>query len=88
MKKLFNIYVIRKATYDKTMQALDSQAATIDRQGKKLLDLSLQIEHLKRENHRLKVQNYRLMERISRLNHFVDIQLGIKDLDYPDVIQN
>ena len=74
MKKLFKIYVIRKATYDKTMQALDSQAATIDRQGKKLLELSLQIEQLKREN--------------SRLNYFVDIQLGIKDIDYPDVIKN
>ena len=81
MKKLFKIYVIRKATYDKTMQALDSQAATIDRQGKKLLELSLQIEQLKRENSRLKEQN-------SRLNHFVDIQLGIKDIDYPDVIKN
>ena len=81
MKKLFKIYVIRKATYDKTMQALDSQAATIDRQGKKLLELSLQIEQLKRENSRLKEQN-------SRLNYFVDIQLGIKDIDYPDVIKN
>ena len=81
MKKLFKIYVIRKATYDKTMQALDSQAATIDRQGKKLLELSLQIEQLKRENSRLK-------EQYSRLNYFVDIQLGIKDIDYPDVIKN
>ena len=88
MKKLFKIYVIRKATYDKTMQALDSQAATIERQGKKLLDLSLQIEQLKRENHRLKEQNFRLMEQNSRLNYFVDIQLGIKDIDYPDVIKN
>ena len=81
MKKLFKIYVIRKATYDKTMQALDSQAATIDRQGKKLLELSLKIDQLKRENSRLMEQN-------SRLNHFVDIQLGIKDIDYPDVIKN
>ena len=81
MKKLFKIYVIRKATYDKTMQALDSQAATIDRQSKKLLELSLQIKQLKRENSRLMEQN-------NRLNHFVDIQLGIKDIDYPDVIKN
>ena len=81
MKKLFKIYVIRKATYDKTMQALDSQAATIARQSKKLLELNLKIEQLKRENSRLTEQN-------SRLNHFVDIQLGIKDIDYPDVIKN
>lgn len=81
MKKLFKIYVIRKTTYDKTMQALDSQAATIDRQDKKLLELSLKIDQLKRENSRLMEQN-------SRLNHFVDIQLGIKDIDYPDVIKN
>lgn len=81
MKKLFKIYVIRKTTYDKTMQALDNQAATIDRQVKKLLELSLQIEQLKRENSRLKKQN-------SRLNHFVEIQLGSKDIDYPDVIKN
>lgn len=62
-------------------QLLDYADKTIEAQGKKLIELSIQLDQLKRENMRLKEQN-------SRLNHFVDIQLGIKDIDYPDVIKN
>ena len=79
--KFFNLMILRTVTYNATLKILDSQAATILRQGNKITELLVQIEQLKRENSRLKEQN-------SRLNHFVDIQLGIKDIDYPDVIKN
>lgn len=57
------------------------QHNTVVAQGKKLVELTLQLDKLRRENMTLREQN-------SRLNHFVDIQLGIKDIDYPDVIKN
>ena len=79
--KFFNLTILRTVTYNATLKILDSQAATILRQGNKITELLVQIEQLKRENSRIKEQN-------SRLNHFVDIQLGIKDIDYPDVIKN
>ena len=60
---------------------LDYADKTIEAQGRKLVDLTLQLDKLRRENMALKEQN-------SRLNHFVDIQLGIKDIDYPNVIKN
>ena len=61
-------------------QLLGYADATITAQSKKLAELTLQLDQLRKENMILREQN-------SRLNHFVDIQLGIKDLDYPDVIK-
>ena len=57
------------------------QHNTVVTQGRKLVELTLQLDEMRKENMRLKEQN-------SRLNHFVDLQLGIKDIDYPDVIKN
>ena len=60
---------------------LDYADKTIEAQGKKLIELTIQLDEMRKENMRLKEQN-------SRLNHFVDLQLGIKDIDYPNVIKN
>ena len=57
------------------------QHNTVVAQGRKLVELTIQLDEMRKENMRLKEQN-------SRLNHFVDIQLGIKDIDYPDVIKS
>lgn len=77
MKKIFKFYVVHKATYDSLTQLLDSQSATIDRQGKKLLELNLQIKQLERENKKLQEQN-------NRLNLFVDRTLGMEEVDFPN----
>ena len=71
MKK--KIEMLEKANWE--------QHNTVVAQGRKLVELTLQLDEMRKENMRLKEQN-------SRLNHFVDIQLGIKDIDYPDVIKN
>lgn len=70
-----------KKKYAEALKLLDEQAIMIAAQSKKLTELTLKTDELRKENIRLREQN-------SRLNHFVDIQLGIKDIDYPNVIEN
>lgn len=77
--KMFNSKLKKKI--EEQEKLLEYADATITAQSKKLVELTLQLDEMRKENMRLKEQN-------SRLNHFVDIQLGIKDIDYPDVIKN
>lgn len=53
--------------------------------------MKLQLEILKKENEVLKDMNKDLLktnrilvEQNSRLNHFVDLHLGIKEIDFPN----